>query len=72
MLSEWGKWQPTVWEALAQEHNMPPEIVAILKNNMADLVAIEQKIGFANILALWPHFDNILKTYDAAKAAEKK
>lgn len=64
----WGEGEPTVLENLARERNMPPEVIAILRNNMTDIFAIEQGVGGVKaITMLWRNFDNIWKTYDATK-----
>lgn len=60
MLDEWGTTEKPI---------MDPAIGAVLSKNMSDVLAIEQAIGFAKAIALWPRVDAIITTYKTTNSA---
>jgi len=69
MLSEWGKWQHTIWQSLAEEfaRHMNPTIAAIVEKNWQDIQAIATEIGWDRARRCIPHIVNIANTAEAER-----
>ena len=74
MLGEWGKWQKTVWQSLAEEfaRHMNPTLALIVEKNWADIQAVANIVGWDRARQMIPHLINVLNTIEASRQAEGK